>query len=319
MRIGILALALATISLAWGVVAQDASGPKPKRAKPPTFESSKTEGIFYSNLFEKGLVGARPADFGAAKSPGAGPSIGPGPAGSNDPPAGGGFAWSKIISSETLQDEIKATKLSIDTFVSTPNAYAAGGNKDARREFSVLAVLFGVVAEFDGDTRFKKEAPAMRDALARVGFNSKVGTVQVYNEAKQRKQDLADLIGGNIPKLPEPEGKANWSKLADRAALMQRLEIGEKRIAPATANKGEFSKSEDRILADAEVMGVIAEAIGREGYDLADDKDYQGHLAKLKKAMHDLAEAVRLKNADAARTAAGMMSQSCTQCHSQFR
>ena len=66
-------------------------------------------------------------------------------------------------------------------------------------------------------------------------------------------------------------------------------------------------------------MGVIAETIGREGYDLADDKDYQTHLAKLKKGLHDLADAVRLNNADAARTAAGLMSQSCTQCHSQFR
>jgi cytochrome c556 len=66
-------------------------------------------------------------------------------------------------------------------------------------------------------------------------------------------------------------------------------------------------------------MGVIAETIGREGFDLADDKDYQGHLAKLKKGARDLADAVRLNNADAARAAAGLISQSCTQCHSQFR
>lgn len=319
MRIALVVL-FGTALLAWSAFGQDSSGPKPKRAKPPAFDSSKTEGIFFSNLFEKGLVGTRPADFGASKSPsGNGPSVGPSPSGPSEGPSTGGFAWSKVMSSETLQDQIKAGKLAIDNLVTTPNAYAAGGNKDARREFSVLAVLFGVVAEYDQETRFKKEAAAMRDALSRVGYNSKVGTVQVFNEAKQRKQDLADLVGGGSPKLPDAEGKANWSKIADRPALMQRLEIMEKLVGPATANKGEFSKNSDKVLAEAEMAGVIAETISREGFDLADDKDYQTHVAKLKKGAHDLADAVRLNNADAARTAAGLISQSCTQCHSQFR
>ena len=88
--------------------------------------------------------------------------------------------------------------------VTRPRNSKAAVTKIAAGEFSVLAALFAVAAEYDGDVRWKDAAAALRDVFARAGHNCKVGTDQTFQEATQRKQDLADLISGNRPKSPTP-------------------------------------------------------------------------------------------------------------------
>ena len=126
------------------------------------------------------------------------------PGGTSSPPAGSAAAdtsasgWSAIVSSTAIEDEIKALKLIVDADVTTPSAYASG-HKAGRRDFSMLAMLFAIAGEYDGEVRWKKDAPAARDLFARTAANSKVGTQQAYNEAKLRKQELQDLVGGQSP------------------------------------------------------------------------------------------------------------------------
>ena len=51
-----------------------------------------------------------------------------------------------------MEDEIKAQKLLVDADVTTPSAYASG-HKAGRRDFSMLAMLFAIAGEYDGDIR----------------------------------------------------------------------------------------------------------------------------------------------------------------------
>src|SRR5690606_23492973 len=66
----------------------------------------------------------------------------------------GAFAWSKLISPETLEDEVKAHKALVDESVNTPGPFKGGSNRDARVQFSTLAVLFAIIAEYDGRVRW---------------------------------------------------------------------------------------------------------------------------------------------------------------------
>src|SRR4029079_507428 len=95
---------------------------------------------------------------------------------------------------------------------------------------------------YDGDVRWKDAAPALRDMFARAGHNCKAGSDQTFQEAVQRKQDLTELIGGPRPKAKETEAKADWSKVADRPPLMQRMNIAhEDRLKKRLANKREVT------------------------------------------------------------------------------
>src|SRR6185369_12192887 len=97
---------------------------------------------------------------------------------------GQGFAWSKLISPGTIEDEVKAQVMSTAAATNTPSEFKGGGNKTARNNYTDLALMFGVIAQYDGDVRWKKDAPGLRALYARVASNCKVGTDNSFKEAK---------------------------------------------------------------------------------------------------------------------------------------
>lgn len=303
------------VMLAWA----QTKGPKVvKRAQPPKFGKSDT---FYGDAFKEGLVGDRPANLGqAAVVATAGNPGSANPAGSG---SGGvaGSGWAAIISPTTIEDEIKALKLQVDTEVTTPSDFAGKGYKLARRDFSMLAMLFAIAGEYDADVRWKKDAPAARDVFGRTASNSKVGTSQVFQEAKLRKDELTDLISGSSPYGgKESEAKAAWKDVCNRAPLMQHLEvIWEPKLKPMLADKGQFTAGADKILHDAEVIAAIGDVLGKEGMEDADSEEYVAFCVALRKGARDIVDGVKLKNFDQASAGSTVISKACTECHENYR
>ena len=85
-------------------------------------------------------------------------------------------------------------------------------------------MLFAIAGEYDKDVRFKRDSPELRDAFAHAAGGSKVGSQQAYKQAKGMKQDLQDVVGGgSFTAAKKSERKVeDWSKVVDRAPLMQR-------------------------------------------------------------------------------------------------
>lgn len=307
-------------SLAW---AQTKAPKTMRRAQPPKFE--KPGQNFFADAFKEGLQGERPGNLGQAVVA-ASPTVGGNaPANSGAPAATGGVAgsgWAAVISAATLEDIIKKMKTQVDAGVTTPSDFAGKGYKAARRDFSVLAMTFGIIGEYDGDVRWKKDAPVARDAFKQTAANSKVGTTGVFNEAKKRKEELQDLIGGSNPF----EGKAadakisNWKDVCDRTPLMQYLEnVWEPRLKPACSDKGQFTANQEKVLQDAETFAAIGAVLAKEGMEDADAKEYTALCNKLQKAAQDIADAVKAKDFDKASKAATEIGKSCVECHENYR
>ncbi len=298
-----------------------------KRAELPKFNPAATQGIFFDNVFEQGLQGPRPANLGqapAASQPqGAGaaqPMAASGSSSVSGGSAGGLHGWSKIISPTTIEDEIKAIKLATDQSVTTPTKFQGGDYRTVRRDFSILAMLFAIISEYDGDVRFKESSAAARDVFARTAANAKVGTSQVYNEAKQRRDQLADLLNGSKIEGERSEPKANWAEVAGRAPLMQRLESAfDGKIQPGTSNPSEFKANASELRQNAEIIAAIAEVLKQEGMEDAGDETYDEHCDSMKKAALDIVDAIKNNNQDAAAKAAGQVGQACSQCHESYR
>ena len=306
------------------IAAQAPKNKTVKRAAPPKFDSKETSGIFFADAFKDGLSGERPADLGKAPSKVAGtPGTTPMPAVGNTPASTGAgvFAWSKLISPATIEDEVKAIKLDVDKDVSTPTDFAGKGYKLARRHFTILAVLFAITGEYDGDVRWKKDAPAARDLLARSAGNAKVGTDQVYKEAKLRKAELQDLVGGaGFAGGKDAEAKADWKSVCDRPPVMQRLELAHQgKLQPFTANKGEFGANKEKILHESQLIAALAEVLEKEGMEDADNNEYKSFAIQMKTAALEIGEAVKLNDYDKARAAVGNIGQACSKCHEGFR
>lgn len=291
---------------------------KVKRAKLPQASASNPDSPFFDNAFEK-LKGARTIGSGVVANKN-GNSSSPTTGNTSAPNSGVTFAWSKLISPETIEDEVKSLKLKIDMDVNQPSAFAGRGYQKARGHFSTLAALFGVINEYDQDVRWKKDSSKARDLFARTAGNCKVGSTQAFNDAKARKLELQDLLSGSGLVTQASAPVVSWEKVIDRSPLMKRLEWSHQtKLQPFTASKSEFAGNVDQVLHQAEMVAVLSEILLKEGMEDADDEDYAGYAQRMKKAALEIVDAVKLNNDEAARKAAGEISKACAECHEGYR
>ncbi len=163
----------------------------------------------------------------------------------------------------------------LDQLITTPAAFAGGGFQQARKEFSLQALLFAIIEAYPGDVRWKSSAAVAREAFASAAANTKVGSRQVYDEAKKRLADLGELMNG--AQLPgDARSEIEWSMLIDRVPLMQLLEWAEKEgVATYSASESQFKAHPEELRRFAELIAVLGKAsIAAEMPD-ADDDDYR--------------------------------------------
>lgn len=284
-----------------------------RRAKLPTFEHKLTSQFFFDDVFSK-LNGPRPAQRTVIAPRRAAKET------TNPNARAKKHAWAKIISSETIEGEVKSIKIRLDKSVTTPTDFAGRGFRVARRDFSILAVLFAIISEYDGDVRWKNDAMAARDIFARVASNAKAsGNSNVYKEAKSRLEDLADLLRGSGLSRPVETPENAWDTITGRAPLMQRLDRGSKELAVWTASSGEFSRNAEQVLHEAEMIASISEILIKENMEDGDDEDYVAFVRRMQQAATNISSAVKLNNVDQARRASGEITQTCDACHELYQ
>lgn len=284
----------------------------PRRAKPPVWSRDVLD-AFFDDAREQ-LVGPRPA-AGVSSIADASPT----PATAAPQPTGE-VAWSTLVDGETLAAEVKRLVAGLAEPLANPGKFKSGGYQQCRLNFSLLAVLFAVIAEHDGEVRWQDDAPALREALARAGRNCKTATDQTFAEAQSRKTDLDDVIRGERLAGGAAGESSKWSEAADRSLLMQRMELAlQERIAPKLSNNAVFQKSLADVRHEAEMLAMLAEIIQREEYEYWDDDTFRDHAGELRGAARDMTRAAADKDYEAARAAAGRAGQACSNCHEGYR
>jgi hypothetical protein len=297
--------------------------PSKRRAAPPKFDAAEVERIFFPDA-RAHLKGPRPTTVAETNTTNNARSAATNIPTTTDPPAtsGGSFVWSKLISTETLANEIKQYPPLLTAELKSPTQFKGGGYRKARNYFSALAATMAIIAQHDGDVRWKNQAAAARELFARAGFNSKSGTDQSFNEAKLRSEDLAALLRGETIAAPsgiEPNPSFN-EQVSNRPPLMARLKRAhEERIVVWTSNPEEFKKNLEGVKHEAEIVAALSKIIQHPSYTDADSDSYIQYANAMQTAALELGEAVQQKNAAAARTAAGNISKACNSCHGDFR
>jgi hypothetical protein len=223
------------------------------------------------------------------------------------------------VSGESLEVEVKQLVAALREPLANPAKFKAGGYKDCHATFSVLAVLFGVVAEHDGEVRWKADAASLRDALARAAANCKTATDQTFAEASQRRTELEDLIRGERVTSEKPAELEKWSDLAERPLLMLRMEAIVKKISPALGNPKVFEKGAAEVRQQSEMLALLADVMVREEYEYWDDEGFRELATELQAALAELTRAAGEANYKNARAAAGRVGQACSQCHEGYR
>jgi hypothetical protein len=298
-------------------LAQPAASPPHQRARLPDFQRTEATRVFFDDVLRQ-TTGERPRrTTGLAETNRGGPAA---VEGSTPPVLPDEAGWSRLVSPVTLEDEVKAIKLEVDRSVTTPTAFASGGHRQVRVHFSLLAVLFAVIEQYDGDVRWQVDAPLARQAFARVARNLRAGgSIQVYQEVKQRQENLDAIVRGARWDGPPP-GEFAGDDFVDRTPLMQLLEHRlEANLKSWSASATEFRTRSEALRQEAELTAVIGRVLVRDGMDDADDAEYQALARILEQSAVELAAAAARQDGDAARKAVLDVSRSCVECHEHYR
>lgn len=301
-------------TIVFAVLLSAAHAAKPKRAKLPKWDKFPSN-IFFKDAFKEALVGKRPTTLGGRpKNPSS--TQKPNPTESNDSV----YSWSELASAQTLEDEVKALQIAVQKSVTTPGRFSGGGYQDVRRQYTELATLFAVIADYDAKVRWKKEAPLARDYFARAAANAKVTSIQAFNDAKLRKQDLEELVrGGTLTSTKAVTKKNDWSNICDRGPLMERFTGCYDEGLMVWTTQSEFKKNKLNIKREAELLRLFAVVLTQEGMEDAGDEDYEAYCKQLGTAADKVLQAVQNDDATAAREATSAVGKSCAACHEDYR
>lgn len=298
---------------------QERKTKKVTRVKRPTFTERDWDGIYFENLFEDGLVGDRPQQL----NPGAMPNT----QNSNQANAekegttgdSQAFAWSKLISRSTVEDEVKRLQKQLSLDVTTPVKFKSDYSK-AHQSFSMLSMLFAIIGEYDQEIRWKKFSAEAQVSFEKAAANARVGTSQSYESCRRRLEDLTEMVrGGNFAGRESPPETLDWSNVVDRSPLMERLQEAQERLKLMTASKGEFTRELASVMQEAELIAAISNVLTLENMTDADDEGYVEFANEMNKAALQIVTACKTNDFDAASRAANATSQSCDNCHSEWR
>jgi hypothetical protein len=303
---------LAFVVFTWG----QSAGQKPGGAPHPKWSQREVERYFA----DARTVLGDPSLRNTAASP-VGPSVNPGGPVAPAPEAGPTYPWSRLISPASIEDEVKLVVALTEEDVKTPGKFKGGGFEKVRVNYTELAVIFGVIGQYDQTVRWKAEGPGMREALARAARNAKTATDNTFDEAEKRYEELAELIrGGSVPDLKEAEPVPVWGDLVDISPLMKRLDAAyESRLKAWTSDKGEFDGHKDYLLREAEVFAVYGQLFQDETVENGDDEVFRQYGKEFQDLALAAAEATRTSDFDAAQAAVVAIGQSCNKCHGDFR
>ena len=201
------------------------------------------------------------------------------------------------------------------------HAFNGGGNREARKLFTELAMFFSVIADYDKDVRWKREAADLRSLFGRAAANCKTGGANSFRVAQTRTTDLTELVRGSKINVPKDETDFKWAEVVNRSPLMTRMgkEGYSVKLKNWTSGKNEFSKNRAELLQEAEIMAVIGHVIQDESYEYADDESYLEFAKILESQGQEIAEAAKTDNFERAQTAAGLINKACSGCHEGYR
>ncbi len=307
------------VLIAASAVAAQNTVPQPKppvtRAKRPALDPQHWRGIFFEDIFRDGLVGSRPqaGDLAAMDPPPKGlPAETTSPTGS----------WSELVEGTVLENEVKRWQLQLDEQITTPVRFKTS-HQEISEHFSMLALWFAVIGQYESDVRWRDQADSVRTALAGTAAKSRSADISSFRNVEQRKEDLNELVrGGKFPELPGAtfEQVTDWSSLVDRGPIMTRLELSvSAELKQATASEKDFQENVNAVLHEAAIVAALGRVLQLPEMLDADDPEYNAWAQQMLTAALDMKAAARVKDLDGVNSALNRINQACTQCHGDYR
>jgi hypothetical protein len=227
--------------------------------------------------------------------------------------------WQELIDRDTLTAEVKRIVNNLPSLTKNPALFKASKHNDCRRELTMLAALFKVIAEYPTDVRWKSNALDMVRRCVSAAESCDDVSENSLAIVEETHAMLEELLRGQTLD-PNNVNSGEAANIPAFAPLMKRMELAtEDTLPPQLVKEREFRKSAPSIAEDAQLLAMLSELIRDETYGYADDEAYQGHADRLRDAAVRLRSAATEQDFVKAVEAAAGVSQSCANCHADYR
>lgn len=273
--------------------------------------------VFFQDAFREALRGAPPeprrshaipqvSDAGAtSQTPAATPADRP--------------AWSGWIAADVLEDEVKRTIQGLVRFEQASRLTASQKSKRRVTYLAHLALLFGVVGDYDQAVRWKSQGRAISADLAK-SLRQHLDTPVVQPDRVQELVfQLQDLVRG--ARWPgRATGSATWDARVHRPTVMRRMEIAfAKSIKPASVDRADAKSDAARVRHECQVLACLAQSLCAPGVEYRDEEDYAVYCQTLLGAAQRVQQALERDDVDTVRGAVKEIQRACDDCHQNYR
>ena len=227
--------------------------------------------------------------------------------------------WSDLIDPDTLDAEVKRIRTELTAGLQSVGKYNARYQEIAVAG-STLAALAEIVVELPRSSSWKEHAANVRDLAASIHDAAKALGGPAYQATKTPTDELMDVLDGNLPAgLPAAEPMRDFSQVANRGALMKRMDRSFQRLKKGGTAQQLLKNNAAQVLEDAAMLAVLSRVISVGHYDSADDPKYHAHATELTRGATDLATAAKSGEAPAFADALTRIQKRCDACHADFR
>ncbi len=233
--------------------------------------------------------------------------------------SGSSTDWSTLIDSDTLDGEVKRIRTELTAGLQSVAKYNTH-YQDIAVSGATLAALAEIVAEASGAASWKEHAGSVRDLAASVHDAAKALGGPAFQATKAPTDQLMDVLDGNVPAgLPAAEPLRDFSQVANRSALMKRMDRSFQHLKKGGSAEQLLKKDAGQVTEDAAMLAVLSRVIAVGHYDSAEDPKYREHAAELTRAATDLGTAAKSGEAPAFSDALTRIQKRCDACHADFR
>ena len=285
-----------------------------KRAARPVFKDESSD-LFFKDVYAEGTVGERP-DVGALTKSAAASAIA---GGTGDGSDSSSDVWSQIVDASAIEDEVKSLQQELNQLVTTPVMFQTKYDEINKR-YELLSMLFAIIRQYDGDIRWNEQAPVAQVLFQKAAVASRNGAAKGFQYCKARKEDLQELVrGGSIVSNEKVPDTVDWESAVNRSPIMEQLEIANDELKKMTSSESEFKSNTSKIFHQSNLLAAMSKVIIQDGMPDAEEEGYVEFGRQMEKASLQLKSAVKLNDFNSASTAANAVSQSCADCHDEWR
>lgn len=232
--------------------------------------------------------------------------------------ASGGGGLSELIPMDNVQSEVKKIQNRLKASLQGQGTYN-GNYKDISVDGSVMAAMAGIALQHSGEASWKANAPVIRDlglelADAAVGLGK-----DNYEKSKAAYEKLESVFGGSVPAdAPKGDPKRPIHEAASRTGLMKRIEKARNHLRDNINTEAKLKSDVEGVLHETLIITTLGKMVAMEGYESADESDYQDYANALINGGKEASAAVKDQSFQKFTEAMNKVNKSCDQCHANY-